>query len=1020
MKQLPRLLLAVLLFIAIPLAAVAQSTGTVSGRVTDRASGDPLSSVQVYIAGTTRGSLTNQQGQFVIAGVPAGSYELRATIIGYAQESQNITVTAGQSATADFQLRASAVELAAIITTATGQQQRTRELGNSVANITPANVPMATVNNVTTLLQSRSPGVTVTSASGTAGTASRIRIRGSNSVSLSNEPLIIVDGVRVNTSNTDLLSTGGQYASRLDDFNPEQIESIEVLKGPAASALYGTAAANGVIQITTRRGKSGPARWSLYTEQGSVKDVTEYPTSYTASSSSGGTGPGQRCVVYDLAMGNCSTIVGLQSYNPLEDPEQSPFRTGSRRQYGISVNGGGEEAQYYVAADFEDEQGTLKSSSITGRNPNQTDRLNLRANINARASETLDFAVRAGYSTGTLALPVNDNHLLGIYLNGMLGSGDPNVQSGLYGDFTFPQLLANVREQEVRRMTGALNVSFRPSNWLSFTGTTGIDQVNRHDGQFYPPNVLSTYTALYRDGFRDSYRVETMNITTTLNASGTFALNDNLVSTTTIGAQHNREEYHDTRASGEGMAPGVTSLQGASRLFVARENTAENATVGAFVQQQFAFRDRVYLTAAIRGDDNSAFGDRIGWVTYPAFSASWVVSEEPFFPDVPMLSSLRLRSAWGKSGLRPSFRDAITTYNPVSVRLEGAEVTGFTLAGTGSAELRPEIARELEIGFDAGILDDRIALELTHYNKLSRDALVRRTLAPSLGLSTNAFANIGSVSNKGFEAVLRGQIVKSENFGWDATLSASTTKNRLEKLADDIPFIAVSTGRNRQEHREGYALGGYWQRKISYNDVNGDGMIQYDRNTCNAPLTTSANCEVAIDSALSYLGQPFPEREAALSTTMTLFKLFRVSALIDHKGGFKQMNFSRFDRCSWEQLCDATYVREAATLRDQAAWIAYNIVEPNTNTMLYLEDGSFVKFRELSFSIDAPASLLERYGRGISTLRLTLSGRNLKTWTDYRGLDPEVNQNGLSNFSTQEYYTQPPLRYYTARIDLNF
>jgi TonB-dependent starch-binding outer membrane protein SusC len=226
MRHPRKLWLVLLAFLLVPAAGDAQTTGTVTGRVLDEGSGEPVIGAQIFLAGTSRGMTTNQEGRFIMVGVPAGTYELRATVIGYAQESREITVTAGETTAVDITLRQSAIELGAVVVTASGQEQRTRELGNSVATIRTSDVSSGPVNSVTTLLQSRAPGVTVQQGSGSAGTAARFRIRGSNSVSLSNEPLVIVDGVRVNVGDTDLLSVGGQYASRLNDFNVEQIESI--------------------------------------------------------------------------------------------------------------------------------------------------------------------------------------------------------------------------------------------------------------------------------------------------------------------------------------------------------------------------------------------------------------------------------------------------------------------------------------------------------------------------------------------------------------------------------------------------------------------------------------------------------------------------------------------------------------------------------------------------------------------------------------------------------------------------
>jgi TonB-dependent starch-binding outer membrane protein SusC len=994
-----RMLATIAALLLVPAAAAAQERGTLTGQVTDQATGQPLVGVQVSVTGTQVGALTNQMGRFLIPGVPAGPRELRATLIGYSSRTQSVAVIPGQSVTVDFALAQSAVAIEGVVVTAGGREERTRSIGNSVGSIAVADVPMAAVTNMADLLQARSAGVTVTQSSGTSGTGSRIRIRGSNSVSLSNEPLVIVDGVRVNTGGgpgrgfTNIF-TGGQDPSRLDDFNPDDIESIEILKGPAAAALYGTAAANGVIQITTRRGRAGPARWNAYSEQGQLRDRTPYPASFAATTRQGGSGPGGACVVYDLAMGSCSAVPGLQSYNPLRDPDATPFVNGRRELYGLSVSGGSDQVTYFVSGELEDERGVFAV--------NRLERVNVRANVNARLNERMELAIRSGYVDSRLALPTNDNALFGVLLNGLLGTGSREVNQGYY-DVTPEQIFSQDVGQDVQRVTGGLTFNYRPLPWLSGVATTGLDRFHRHDTRYQPPNIITSSLA-YREGFRTSNRVEVTTLTSTGNVTGTFELRPNLAATTSAGAQFNVENYYDTRGFGQGMAPGASSLQGASKLFSASENTIENRTIGTYVQQQLALNDRLFLTGAVRGDENSAFGSAIGFIWYPSVSASWVVSEEPFFPRVPGVSSLRLRSAYGRSGLRPSFREAITYYSPVSARVDGAELPAVTLAGTGSVELRPEVSTELEVGFDAGFASDRFGVEVTFYDKESSDALIDRRLAPSLGLTTSAFDNLGRVSNRGLEALLRAQVLNGRTAEWNVTLSGSVTRNRLEELGEEIEPIIFGGSRNRQRHQEGYALGGFWQRPISFNDANGDGLLQ--------------RAEVSIGDTAVYMGQPFPTREAAFSTNLTLFRVVRVAGLLDFKGGHKMMNFTRFDRCSWEQLCEQTYVRESASLRDQAAWIAYNILEPNTNTALYLEDADFVKLRELSFTLSAPDEWARRLRTG--SLRLTLSGRNLKTWTDYRGFDPEVNQFGTQNFATQDYYTQPPLHHYVARIDVNF
>jgi TonB-dependent SusC/RagA subfamily outer membrane receptor len=256
----------------LPLLAFAQQgTGTITGRVTETGTALPVADAQVVIVGTTRGARTDAEGRYRITDVPAGQAVVRALRIGYSSTAQNINVAAGGSNTADFALSTAAISLDRVLVTATGSEQRRVEVGNAVSNIEVEDLQKAAIPNGASLLQARAPGVTVIQNGGTTGTSARVRIRGANSINLSNEPLLIIDNVRVNNSNNSFsIGTGGQSVSRLNDLDPDEIESIDILKGPAASALYGTAAANGVIQVTTKRGRSGKATYSVYGQTGSI------------------------------------------------------------------------------------------------------------------------------------------------------------------------------------------------------------------------------------------------------------------------------------------------------------------------------------------------------------------------------------------------------------------------------------------------------------------------------------------------------------------------------------------------------------------------------------------------------------------------------------------------------------------------------------------------------------------------------------------------------------------------------
>lgn len=973
-----------LLLVVVPHGLHAQATGNITGTVVDQTTQRGIAGAHVAVAGTQRSAVTNQEGGYTITAVPVGERQVRVSMISYAQGTLTVTVVAGESATADFALPPSAIQLEGVVVMATGRQERRREVGNSTGNINMERVELAAVNNLASVLQGRTAGVSVTHSGGTSGSGARVRIRGSNSVSLSNEPLLIIDGVRANNNAQSMtVTTGGQAPSRLNDISAEDIESIEVVKGPAAAALYGTAAANGVLRITTKRGRAGTARWNAYTEVGSIRERTDYDDNAIDE---------DWCTVWEQAEGFCEAGV-LHRDNPFHDSELRPFVDGNRRKFGLNVSGGGEQTTYYLSAESDREQGVFAL--------NVARRLNLRANLNQQLSDRLNVGLRLSYLNSLIEMPQNDNNVGGITLNGNLGypRSHPDGSTGWW--FQTPeQVFANETEQEVARLTGGLSADFQPLPWLSLVGTAGLDRFSRHDNQFVAPGIVQVSANAFA-GTRTSNRADVTNLTSNLDATGRFTLTPSVISSTSFGVQYNRDEFHDTRGFGVGIVPGTKSLDGTTSQFSVAENTTENATVGLYGSQQFAFNDRVFITGAVRADKNSAFGTNIGWIAYPALSGSWVLSEESFFPVSSALSSLRLRSAVGRSGLRPSFRDALTFFEPAPVRAGSTELPGVTMGGAGNPDLKPEIATEFEFGFDAGAISDRVGIEFTYYNKQSKDALISRRLAPSIGATTTRWENIGNVSNIGFETVLTARIVESSRLLWDATASYSNNRNKLKTLGEGIEPIIFGLG-SVQRHVEGFPLGGYWQKRLSWQDANDDGLVQLD--------------EVTESDDFEYMGTPFPTREASFNTGITLFNRVRVSGLLDYKGGHRLHNFTRGDRCAWEMVCEETYNIGAASVRDQLGWIGFNLFERNESE--FIEDADFVKLREVSVSLMVPEQYLRNVG--VSGARLTLAGRNLATWTSYRGYDPEVNTFGQTNFSTSDYHNQPPVRFYTLRVDLNF
>ena len=1003
MNQLVRSLLRRCTTIAVLLTGIvsigrAQEPGTITGRVVDAASGAPVPSAQIVIVGTTRGVVAGDDGRFRIAGVRPGTYQVRALRLGYQASAQPVDVTSGGTADMNFTLAPAAVSLEEVVTTATGERERKREIGSAVSTLQPKTEQVAAAQNVSQLLAGKVPGVDVQQAGGTVGTASRVRIRGANSISLTNEPLIVVDGIRFNnnvgnsgTTGSTTIGVGGQVPSRLNDLNPEDIETYEVLKGPAAAAQYGTAAANGVIQVTTKRGRSGRPRWTTFVEGGTIRDVTDYPANYLRVANERNTNGSRRaCTLDSQTRGLCTPNPdSLLIFNPLV--ANSPFINGHRGAYGASVSGGTDQVTYYLSGNYDREQGVFEVS--------QDQRASGRANLSMQLRDNWNVQVGSSYLAAHTRLPQNDNNVLGIVSSGLLGNAfdDPTAHGYLSGQI--PQAIYAINtHQDVNRFENTLNTSYQPLSWLTATGVAGLDYLNRYDNEVVPPQQV--FFGSLPDGQRTSNPYQIYNYSANATLSAVFSPFSGIKSTTKVSGLFNKELIRGTQAFGAKLVSGTTSLSGTTARFAVSETNTDNKTASKLIREDLAFQDRIFLSGAVRNDKNSAFGQNFGSINYPSFTLSWVVNEEPFFPRTNFFNSLRLRAARGKSGQKPNFRDAITYYNSQTVTQGGTDVAGIVVGGTGNPSLRPERSRETELGFDAGFFGERIGFEFTHYNKKTDDLLIAVPLPPSLGLTTTQFKNLGTVRNNGNEYVLNAKVLDIDPVAFDVTVAGSTNHNVLLSLGElspgvPVPAIIVNT---QQQHREGYPLGGYWQRSITFTDANKDGII--------------ARSEMTLSDTAVYLGNPFPQQQYAISPTLTLLRYFRVSALFDHKGKYKLFNNTRRFRCSFGNCQEA--FDPASPAADQAASIGISL---GTDAG-YIEDASFTKLRELSFTLIAPDSWTRAFGG--RNLQLTVAGNNLHTWTNYTGFDPEINSTPGANFSTSDFLTLPPTRNWTVRLTTNF
>ncbi|HJS42895.1 MAG TPA: SusC/RagA family TonB-linked outer membrane protein [Gemmatimonadales bacterium] len=1021
--------LAVGLLAGVPVAA-AQGVGTIKGTVVSRDTRANVTGARVLLTGSNRSTLTDQEGRFRLSQIPAGSYEVFVATIGYGAASQKVTVPAGDSVTVDFTLAPVAVSLEAITVTGTGEQ-RLKELGNVVSQINADSLVQSSVlPDFASMLNSRTPSVQVIPSAGTSGTGARVRIRGLSSVSLSNEPIYYIDGVRTESgSNSLTVGTGGQSFSRINDINPDEIQDIDIVKGPSAATLYGTQAANGVVRITTRRGLAGRPRWNFYAEGGVLNDNNSYPINYFSWGRLRSNNNTVQCLLPASALpvgatGAC-VIDSLTSFNVLQDDSSSFFGTGYRGQVGLQVAGGTENVQYFVSGELENELGHYRMpASEYGRiaaerqvselpyeqyRPNEVEKMSLRTNVNAQLGPKADVAANIGFVQSSARLPQNDNNVTGMLPSGLFGRGFAGTRTGFGGQWGFSlpgEVFAITVNQDITRFTGALNGNWRITPQIAAHATLGVDHTNRVDELTQLRDQGPAFST-FRRGRRQDNRFSINQYTVDLSGTGSYALTPVVQGRTTVGVQYLRDYFWGVRAQGLELTPGGETT-GAGSIPSTSEETTESITLGAYIEQVVGWQDRRFFTAALRVDDNSAFGKDFAAVVYPKVQASWVIADEDFFPASLTGTNLRLRAAYGQSGRQPGSTDATRFLQPATASLAGTDQGGLIVGELGNATLKPERTTELEMGFDAGFLQGRGRFEFTYYNRLTKDALVNRPIPPSLGASANTFQNIGSVANKGIEGMVSYARELSNTFGFDVSLGGSWNANELKTLGEGVSPIILG----RIRHVPGYPLFGYWDRPIlGYNDRDGDGVIEFSTDTS---LT-----EVMVGDTAVFLGYSIPRTQLLFNLGVTMFRnRLRVGGLLDYRGGFKQNNFTEYFRCtsSAANNCDAVNDPDAS-LDQQARAIAARTPQFGATAGGYIEDASFLKLRELSLLYSAPAS----WARAMraSTLSFAIAGRNLATWTDYKGIDPELNGNGQSD-QPIDFLTQPPVTYWTLRVNVGF
>jgi TonB-linked SusC/RagA family outer membrane protein len=958
--------------------AFAQQPNVVGGTVVESKSMRPLSGAQVVIQGQGRGVLTDVNGRFRITGVTGSDVTIEVVMIGYRARTQ--TARVGDTAVR-IALDEAAVELNEIVVTGTAGGTAKRAIGNSIAQVKAADaVATAPIKNTMDLINGRAAGVVVMPGTGMVGSGSRIRIRGQSTLSLSGEPLIYVDGVRVNNehgSGFSMQAFGSGVISRLNDFNPDDIESIEILKGPAAATLYGTEAARGVINIITKKGAPGGARYTFNIKQGAnwfMDPEGRMPTNWWKAP--------------DNSIHSINLIVS-------ENERGTPvFRTGDLKSYGGSISGGSDVVRYYMAGDWDKEEGAERNNAM--------DRLSARANLHILPRENLDISTQVGWikSHTTLSCEAGcggamwgamfghpgltnlacryNNNAFGCGFSRGFQSRAPEGYYNLFADW-----------QDIDRFTGSVTGNWKPFPWFAnklTVGTDVTDEQNEEIGYYVTTDTLVFWAGPTGrlGGKYQSRRHQTFN---TFDYSGTagFDVTQKLNSQTSLGVQYYQRHIEYIYAQGQQFsAPGLETVLGTATNKIAEDDYLDNNTLGVFAQEQLGIGDRLFLTGAVRVDNNSAFGTDFDWVVYPKASVSWILHEEPFVRDrLPsFLNQFRLRSAYGHSGQQPISFSALRTFSPTTGPNNAPAVTPSTV---GNASLGPERVAELEVGFDAGLFDDRLSIDFTYYTKKAKDAILLKSVAPSTGFSGSQYVNAGEISGSGLEAMVRGTVFNSRNIGLDLTLNMMTTKDEITDLGGE-PFIASGRGR----HQVGYEVGSWFLPRVVSATVvtNPNGSLSVQNAMCQGgpeqnnepvPCFNAAGARVA---PFVYQGRPTPSFEATLTGSLRVFNRLRVGAMLDRKTGHYKFDNNERARCAIFAACRINVAPQEFDQRKVAAMLLGTSIEGE-----FVKNADFTRLREVSLTYDVPETLIGRVGA--KNLAINLAMRNIHTWTKYDGLDPE-------------------------------
>jgi TonB-linked SusC/RagA family outer membrane protein len=973
----------------------------VAGTVVDARTGRPVDGVQVTVQGTSVSARSDGRGRFRLAGVSGEGVTLVMVRIGYRSRTAEARVG---DVNLRIELTEQALNLGEIVVTGTAGGQEKRTLGNSITTVRAAEMQeLAPAPDLSGLINARAPGVVVIPGTGQVGSGPRIRIRGRNSFSLSDQPLIYIDGVRVvNDVATGIVvqAFGSGVVSRLNDIDPNLIDRIEVIKGPSAATLYGTEASNGVIQIFTKRGVAGDKpKVSLSIRQG---------TQWFMNPEGRIRQPVGRVCPFPQPVD--PTTCPVVAWNPVRQEDSLSkagvvsrplFTNGYGMGYGLDISGGSGTVRYFAGASFDKDKGIEPTNN----------QRKFAANLNVTVTPAESYDIQA--SLGIVKSKLNQAFEAGaggVWFSTIFG--DPALVRDSLGNLTArrgflfgpPEYQWGSRQasQVVDRYTASVTINHRPRPWFSQRLTLGQDQTDEASLQlnrFLPPEWVQFNPGTGALGGKFDQRRAVSYLTFDYNGSVKLKLNKRIASTSTLGAQYYRRQVDLVNATGNQFpAPGLETILATAQTFGV-DDYVTNSTLGVFVQQQFSFRDKLYVTGAVRVDNNSAFGPNFDLVAYPKVSASYVLAEG----GSGTVNALKLRAAYGQSGQQPQSFAALRSYQPVTGGDGGPAVIPQSI---GNPDLAPERATEVETGFEGGFLNDRIATDFSFYYKKTRDAILEKRLAPSIGFPATQFLNVGAIRNQGFEAQISASPVEGKKVGVRADFNLSYNENKVLELFSGVDSLGAFGP------KVGYPVDAIFVKKVISADY--DPVTKRAINVLCAggpDGKTGVSCTSSAAGGV-YLGVWDPRWEGSFSSTVTLLGRLRLYGLVDFKLGNRHFDNNLRALCQVFLRCDENFNPQNYDILKIAEIQANNVPQS-----WVINKASFAKLREVSASYTFPRRLARWFGGQNAVL--TLSARNLHTWTGWTGLDPEAYF--VSNLFTRlEQDGTPQLASFMATLNITF